>query len=94
MKYRHFFGARRVQVLPKQGAALFVQVSATRGHDPLDIALRLDLRVDAILPEPGSASPANVIPEPVPTIYGSSLFGVGRSGFQVGKLRSSFPAMR
>ena len=45
---RDLLGAGRAQVLQQQRAPFLVEMGAARGHDLVDVALRLGLRVDAV----------------------------------------------
>lgn len=47
----NFLGAWRTQILKQQRAPLFVEIGALRGHDLVDIAPRLFLRIDATYPQ-------------------------------------------
>ena len=47
MEHRHLFGAGGLQILQQQSLLLRVEPGRLRGHDLVDVAPRLDLRVDA-----------------------------------------------
>ena len=54
------FGARRAQVLAKQGLSLCIKITAAILHDFLDVAICLRLGVNSVDAQTGT-SPASVI---------------------------------